>query len=241
MTHRIVGSVLILCAYLILPKPAAAQTPPLPANAIYKPTFLFLDESFCAGTAFVLSSPGGKLLLLVPDHLFGPDGGLNAPMTPSDISSQICGVAGLSMEDKTSICTAGKYAKIEEAAPLESGDAAKDLAVFSVDHAPGGSFKLANTDPKVGDKVWMYARLRGTDKVALFPATVSYLDEKQLQYTFDGHPDPLNGTSGAPILNAKGEIVGMNLGGGATKDKSGVFGIANPVWSLRKEIAAYVK
>ena len=214
--------------------------PPLPANAIFKPSFLFLDDSFCAGTAFILTGPGGKKLLLTPDHLFGPDGGLNAQMSPADIASQVCGVVGLSMEDQSSICTAGKYAGIADAAPLESGAEDKDLAVFYINQTPGAAFSLSDTDPKVGDRVWMYARLRGTTKVMLYPATVSVADGAKLHYIFDGHPDPLNGTSGAPVLDAKGKVVGMNLGGGQMTDKR-VFGIANPVWALRKEIAAYVK
>ena len=215
---------------------AVADSPPIDGD-IYKPTFLFADDSLTAGTAFLV---GGKAqnILVTCHHLFGPDGGLQQQRSPDDIVQQIHGAVALSMKDQTTILQAPVYLKVADAFPLDAKDYSKDLALFVVaSPANAKNFKLAATMPKIGDHVWVYARLRGTNEAKLFSAIVSEITSARLRYIFDDPSFNIAGTSGSPVLDQKGEVVGMNLGGGTTDDKKRVYGAANPASSISQEIA----
>jgi hypothetical protein len=52
-------------------------------------------------------------------------------------------------------------------------------------------------------------------------------------YDFEGGTLELRGTSGAPVVDARGEVVGVHLGGGVP----GTFGVAVPLHALRRRLA----
>lgn len=215
----------------------AFADPPLPANALYKPTFLLLDDSWTAGTAFVVrikEHPG--LFLITANHLFGPDAGLKDQMKPDEIASEVKGVTALSMQDTSKALWFPKFIKIANADSAETRAYAKDIAVFNAPDIPNLQvLELSAGMPKKGDRVWVFARQRGDDAAALLGATVVDADADKLTYVFDKADFRLPGTSGAPVLNEKGQVVGMNLAGGLTAGKQ-CKGWANPVSSIRLEL-----
>ena len=114
----------------------------------------------------------------------------------------------------------------------------KDLAVFKAADIPDLQvLSLASEIPKKGDRVWVFARQRGDDIPGLLGATVDESSADKLTYIFDKPDFRLPGTSGAPVLNADGKVVGMNLAGGFTPSKA-FKGWANPVSSIRSELAS---
>ncbi len=212
--------------------------PAVPKNALYKPTFVVLDDSWTAGTAFLIRIEGQPgLFLITAHHLFGPDAGLKDQMTPAMIATEVKGVAALSMQDVHQDWWFPIFIKISDADSTENRAYAKDIAVFKSEDRPELKvLELAKEMPKKGDKVWVFARQRGDDKPGLLPATVAEADADKLTYIFDQTDFRLPGTSGAPVLNEQGKVVGMNLAGGETADKK-FKGTANPVSSIRSEIA----
>jgi len=217
----------------------AVADPSVPKDALYKPTFLLLDDSWTAGTAFVVRIDGQPgLFLITANHLFGPAAGLKSQMTPDDIASQIKGVAALSMQDVNKALWFPAFIKIADADSAESRAYAKDLAVFKAADIPDlQALVLASEMPKKGDRVWVFARQRGDDTPALLGATVDESSADKLTYIFDKADFRLPGTSGAPVLNAEGKVVGMNLAGGPTATKA-CKGWANPVSSIRSELTS---
>ena len=70
-------------------------------------------------------------------------------------------------------------------------------------------------------------------------AEVVESDTKNLVYKFERKGLKTAGTSGAPVVNEKGEVVGMNTGGGQEGDVQ--FGFANPAKAILGTIAAAEK
>lgn len=118
---------------------------------------------------------------------------------------------------------------IPDARPLgtrsESGDV---VAFWMPSSAKITTAKLADTAAKKGDAVWLMAAvLQGAPPTQrLHQAVVIGLDPHgSLIYQFKDVIS-IQATSGAPVLNAKGEVVGINLGGEGQGGK--FYGGANP-------------
>ena len=96
--------------------------------------------------------------------------------------------------------------------------------------AAADSLKLAPTQPKLGDTVWLVAQLVSgapKDKL-LFKAKVSRVQDLALNYVVDD-PDgtfELRATSGAPVVNERGEVVAVNLAGGRVAEGFNLAGIS---------------
>jgi hypothetical protein len=113
----------------------------------------------------------------------------------------------------------------------------RDVAAFPLDTAKAPihpvRLKLAAAAPKVGDSVWLLAQVPegAPPSQLLHHAVVRSSTDQALQYAFDNVGLNLQGTSGAPVVNAAGEVVGTNLGGGTLPGK--LIGVGNSLASLR--------
>ncbi|MBF5043372.1 trypsin-like peptidase domain-containing protein [Aggregicoccus sp. 17bor-14] len=117
------------------------------------------------------------------------------------------------------------------------GDNSKDLAAFiAPESAASRVLPLATQNPKVGDDVWLVAEVRGGRSVGTHLHRARVVESKRttLAYTFEDPTLELRATSGAPVVNAKGEVVGVNLGGGHQGDS--LYGVAHPVQSVRAHL-----
>lgn len=214
------------------------------ASFAFQPSFATSDgQDFQAGKmviARVPSAPGG-LLGLSCIHIFGPDGGLARQIGSTDLPAFVKKTT-LIAHDGGRIEMGAAFA-VPGARPFSHGrglpDASTDLSLF---RAPSElathALELASDDPAAGDRVWLLARVAGgaAPDVFLHPAHVRLANDQILVYEFENNQLNLTATSGAPVVNAQGKIVALNLGGGLTGGKLNVFG--NPISSVRKKIEA---
>jgi len=216
---------------------SAYADPVRPPQVLYKPNFLLLDDSWTAGTGFIVRLKQPGLFFITANHLFGPDAGLKSQMPPDDIARDVKGVVGLSMQKTSETIWFPEFIKIADADSVESQAYAKDIAVFRRNDMPDiQALEFAEDMPKKGDRVWVFARQRGDDVPGLLAATVEEASDTALIYVFDKSDFRLAGTSGAPVLNEAGKVVGINLAGGLMPDKQ-FKGWANPVSAIRQELA----
>jgi hypothetical protein len=125
--------------------------------------------------------------------------------------------------------------------PSKAGDI---VAIWSRDDPAFRPARLAAGVPAKGERVWLAASVSGgaSPEERLHAATSCGKDEfGNFIYEYDNRKLVLSGTSGAPVLNAAGEVVAINVG--VDKIPNRLFGIGNPVDRFRPhpETAASVK
>jgi len=219
-------SALPACAQDAQPKDAQ---PIAATQAICRPQFLVDGGALDAGTGFVVDLPGrGGPYLLTALHLFGPAAGMATDVPWNEMPSRA----------KLGHCTAladraawkGGAALAVPAAPMST----RDVAAFPLDAASLGKaphLGFAATPPKAGESVWLVAEVIGAPKGRLLHrATVLPSEPDLLRFRYDDPSIRIQATSGAPIVNAAGQVVGLNLGGQMQgKDMIGVADMATQV------------
>lgn len=222
---------LIFASWTVTLLICAAQPTP-PKNCIFKPTFITGHESFTAGTAFVCVTPDGQAeVLLTAHHLLGSAGGFPAELEWDKINDFVRLTVGLSMDDPSIHIVSSSALRIPGAHALSKEGLANDIAAFKLDQdSTRAHLKLAITAPKSGDKLWLYGRQRGSDNLELMPCRARASTELELDYEFTSNDIKLPGTSGAPVLNDKGQVVAINIGGVEHEGK--LVGYGNPLASI---------
>jgi hypothetical protein len=211
-------------------------------DAICRPELIVDGKSYDAGTAFVVD--GVRPLLVRAHHLFGEMGGLpeevrwqNMPRRATTVRCrQIKGLRG------GMLWTTGAALTIAGAHPLSSTSIAeyRDIAAFPLVGARAGvpRLPLAENASAPGSRAWLVAHFRGGDPAALLHrATVIGHEQGAMLYAFDDPRIELQATSGAPVLNAGGKLVGINLGGTTAKGSPDVVGVGNGLEVVRKALA----
>ncbi len=217
-------------------RPRAAPSPPaVAADRLLRPAFATRDGELRAGSAFLVRDPRApaSVLLLTAHHLFGPDGGLAREVAGAELPAFVREVRLADLAGRP-VAVAGPVVPIPGARAHRQVDFAHDLAAFAAPPALAGrAFALARAAPAVGERVWLFAEVRAGAPPGrlLHAATVTSSSATELAYRFDDGGLDLGATSGAPVLDGAGEVVGVHLGGG--RDLRGLFGVANPAASVR--------
>ena len=209
-------------------------TPNPVSDVVFKPTFLTGYDSLTAGTCFILAVDG-KPVAITAHHLFGPAAGLEQDLTPEQAKDFVAAIALSSMNDHKHVLTSTNMVLLPSAHAFSGEDASKDVAAFMLNGYSGPTLKVATEALKKGDVVYLYARPRGEESLRIIAAKVERVAAGILEYTFDDGRFNLAGTSGAPVLNQKGEVVAINLGGGELKGRK--FGFGNPATSFMKLVS----
>lgn len=212
-----------------------AVEPVLPDNTILRPDFYLQGNNYAAGTAFAVEIPEKNTsLILTALHLFGPDGGLEEQIPSSELKDKIQKVV---FYDAFTDAECGETVKVLSIPDAKvSSQLHTDVAAFYYgDNMSVPKFKISDKLPKKGETVWLAASLvTETNDKKLHRATVKSASKKMLTFEYEDGGIELRATSGAPILNSKGEVVGINIGG-YTEGKK-VIGGANPCTSFKKMI-----
>ncbi len=188
-----------------------------PSGAVFDNTFETAAGSMEAGTSFALALDGVPAALVTCQHLFGPAGGLSKDV-PIELMSRF--VSSVSVQDALGHAI---HARAGAAVLIPGADASepgRDLAAFPLEANPALRPFTAGTANK-GERVYLAARLRkgAPTSTWLFPAEHWGADEDgTAMVKFDDPEIHLPGTSGAPVLNEQGELVGMVVRFGKSSD-----------------------
>ena len=209
--------------------PGSSSGPPIvPPGVLFRPVFTTTEGRVDAGSAFMARTPGSDHpILLSVLHLLGPAGGLESQLGASEVGDRW-------QEVRLKDCVggaitpelAGKALSLPATAPFPELSAHGDVIAFLPEKR--GSFQpylLSLRPPLPNEEVWMVAEVIGRESLT-HPARIAGQERGWMSYEFDDPELELRATSGAPIVNADGEVVAVHAGGGERGGKLVGFGTA---------------
>lgn len=221
--------------------PAAVAPPSVPVGFVVRPSFETVDGTLEAGTAFFVAMPGQPGPLgLTAHHLFGPSGGLQREVQAGELGRFVKAVGFRDLEGPELI-PAGPMVVLPSAGHAPDTDEVNwsmDVAAFRAPEslAPR-ALRLAAKNAKVGEEVWLVAEVLGGKSASqrMHRARVATSMPRLLAYSFEDTTLVMRATSGAPVVNARGEVVGIHLAGGLVDGT--LWGQAHPVESVSTHLA----
>ena len=216
----------------------AFAAPEPPSDVVFKPTFLTGYDSLTAGTGFIARFKE-EFVFVTAHHLFGPAAGLEHDLSPPEAKQFAVALVGSSMNRTSLVVTSSEMLLIPSAKAFDNKDSGHDVAAYRLSGYHGPSLLVSDTPPKKGEGVYLLARPRGEEKLRLIRAEVSRVGNDGLEYFYAESGVNFAGTSGAPVLNERGMVVGINLGGGELKGKT--FGFANPAGAFAPLVSSALK
>lgn len=224
--------------------PATAQieagAPTAASAAVCRPEFKVEGEALDAGTGFLVEADG-RTFLVSAQHLFGAGGGLAHEIPWQEMPARVSGVSCSGFSDGR-VWTAGPPLAIAGAAAGADLEAMNDISAFPITldaESRSRTLRLATTPAKAGDTVWLVTRLlRGAPATRLLHrAEVGRVTSGgTLLFVYEASEIEIQATSGAPIVNERGEVVGVNFGGLTREGRT--IGIATGLPAVRAALTA---
>ncbi|MCP4218718.1 MAG: hypothetical protein GY765_29070 [bacterium] len=233
-----------------IPHPKATA-PNVPDSAVVRPIFSVGTDSFLAGYAFAAKTDKNAQPLLftalhVMDELIKKKGidstvantGYNGKEIPKIITSVDLFDVFAPNWMMACLGSAGPMlvlpdARTDEEEPFSD----KDIAVFKISEPRGlKPLLLAENPPEVGDPVWMVAQVPDITGKAKAKATVVEVTDRSMIFKFEVPKQQPQYSSGSPVLDKKGHVVGITVGGGKVKGLS--VGHCNHVINIRKHLTS---
>lgn len=180
-----------------------------------------VDGDVMSGTASLLKTDlSDEPILITAYHIFGSD---TFDLTPNTLKDYITGgqlLDIMSPEDSAPVGNIKETITIPDAEGIDTAQSpTKDLAAFKLDNSSAlKAFPLAKEPCVEGEVVYLLASLWDTDKAYennIYPCVVLSDDGEQMLYILSDQFGT-TGASGAPIVNNKGELVGIHIGSNAS-------------------------
>jgi hypothetical protein len=186
------------------------MSPSIPSGAVFDNRFHTAIGEVEAGTSFALQLTATSPALLVTcQHLFGPAGGISKDVPPS-LMSQF--VPSVTVKDALGSAITARARAALAVPGADAHEPARDLAAFPLEPNPAiNPLRLARS-VEPNQRVFLAARLRqgAAAGAYLFPAEIiGDTSEQTVWAVFEDAAIHLPGTSGAPVITASGELVGM--------------------------------
>ena len=225
--------------------PRAVATPPLvPDRFVVRPEFRFGHESFIGAYAFVVEpEPSGPPLVLTALHVM--DEVMKSKRIDCKALPGVVHEVGLYDVFQTNWMFeelgAARSMLVLPAARLgeEEPCSDRDIAAFRAGPAANvAPARLAMEAPRVGDPIWLAVHRGRNVQSRVIEATVVESTERTLVFRFAHADEVARHSSGAPLLDRDGDVVGINVGAGAFGGQR--FGHANHVVNVRRHLGMQV-
>lgn len=227
------------------PSPNLPGAPEIKNISVLRPYFQTtlgnVDVGSSIGTAFIVEMDGhDRPIVLTALSILGPASGLSRQAHPAELSEIYQSITlGDAFGSFDGVLSATGFLSIPESAPFYQSSPAGDiLAIAMPVKTRAGKFKLSIEHPLKGDTVWLSAAMfiGAPPSQRQHSAMVTGEDEYgNIVYEFDDKSLTNQGTVGAPIMNSKGDVIAIHLGGSKAKEK--LSGFANPT----SRFIAYLK
>ena len=210
----------------------------VPKSTLLKPEFTSKEFSYIAGSSFVVNF-NDNLYLLTAHHLFGPPAGLDKKYSKHEITQLSPSVKAYDFDNGSVVVESNQFLPIKNAKELNWRDASPDIAIFKIPNAKIESLTLASSTPVKGDIVFLYAHLKNASKndTRYHSATITASNGKFIKYRYHNRFLNPTATSGAPVLNQSGEVVGLNVSVAGFPILNWK-GVANPLISISQALNA---
>ena len=246
----------------LLATAALAQTPPAPAPAapagptvapctVFAPVYTIDGKNPPQAGSMFAVKVGAKTVLVTSFSMFGPAGGQAAQIPADKLAEHVTAVSALDAFAPTTVCgRSTKVLSMADAAPFGQGhDMTKDIAAFEMADpdlasmataVPVSALTFAAAAPTVGDPVYLLAKLKNQTTAKAFSAKIVQSDAGYVFFQFDDATLDLAGTPGAPLVDAKGALLGVDVAGQKMQDGA-LIGGATPLATTRSRLEAAAK
>jgi hypothetical protein len=227
----------------------AAAPPYFPSRFVVRPEFRSGSDSFFGAYGFVVSAgPGRPPLMLTALHVMDElikDRGIRCGIEDETYTGQEL-PALVDQIHLYDVCEANwMLAELGSAESMlhlpearigeEEPYAQRDIAAFRLPIGAGFSpAPLAADPPAVGEPVWLMTSPPRSGKREAIKAVVVEQTERTLIFRYSAAAGPPPSCSGSPLLNRRGEVVGIKTGAGFLDGHA--LGHANHVTSIRRHL-----
>jgi hypothetical protein len=176
------------------------------------PLFHFKDgTSHWSGKAFAVQWFGQRKLLLCPFHCLSYHKDLNPKIVPDIITS----VDVLDLQGQQIMTTATRaLLRTGISVAKRTGSLAGDMTAFELPaNTKMPPFALSGKLPPIGTRAWVLTKTEKSTSLEpdRYPGTVTFSFDVGLDVTLD-HPLDAPGSSGAPVVDANNQLIGMMVG-----------------------------
>jgi hypothetical protein len=197
---------LILLLSLVLGCSAwTGGAPELPTGRVGRPWYRIGDEAYQSAGQATLLEVGGRRLVVTALSNFGSEGGLDPAWSAEEALRRV-EVGGLSDFDAQTVfaLSAGGLLALPPAP-----SAVDDVVAFEVSAGP--ALQLSPAPLGVGDALWLAAELGEAPGLRLAAARVTGVEGAAVTVELRT-AEPLEGSAGAPLLDAEGRVRGLMTG-----------------------------